>query len=33
MSASVQLIADLGGGWDVTTKTYDNDGHPLSVRH
>jgi NodT family efflux transporter outer membrane factor (OMF) lipoprotein len=33
ITASVQLIADLGGGWDVTAKTYDNDGHPLSVSH
>ncbi len=33
MTASVQLITDLGGGWDVTTKTADNNGHSLSVSH
>jgi NodT family efflux transporter outer membrane factor (OMF) lipoprotein len=33
MTASVGLIADLGGGWDVTTQTVDNDGHPLKITH
>jgi outer membrane protein TolC len=33
ITASVQLIADLGGGWEVTSKTSDNDGRRLSVSH
>ncbi|MGC9940875.1 MAG: efflux transporter outer membrane subunit [Verrucomicrobiota bacterium] len=33
MASSVLLIEDLGGGWEVTTKTTDNHGHSLSVSH
>jgi NodT family efflux transporter outer membrane factor (OMF) lipoprotein len=33
MIASVQLIADLGGGWEINNNTVDNDGHSLSTSH
>ena len=33
ITASVQLIADLGGGWQVSTETLDNDGHSMSISH
>jgi multidrug efflux pump len=33
ITGSVQLIAALGGGWEVTTTTTDNNGHSLSVSH
>ncbi len=33
MTASVQLITDLGGGWEVSTKTTDAHGHSLTVSH
>jgi multidrug efflux pump len=33
MTTSVQLVTALGGGWEVSTKTTDNNGHSLSVSH
>jgi outer membrane protein TolC len=33
ITASVNLIAALGGGWDVTTNTLDNDGRSVNVSH
>ena len=33
MTASVQLITALGGGWAVSTRTTDNNGHSLTVSH
>jgi NodT family efflux transporter outer membrane factor (OMF) lipoprotein len=33
ITASVQLIADLGGGWEVSTKTTDAHSHSLTVSY
>ena len=33
ITASVQLIAALGGGWELTANASDNDGQLLKVSH